>query len=46
MMDASDRAKQQAEAIRQLILAPDVVPTPNDSLALGGRTVAARLTRS
>ncbi len=30
MMEASDRAKQQAEAIRQLILEPDVVPMPSD----------------
>lgn len=30
MMDASDRAKQQAEAIRQLILEPDMVPTASD----------------
>ncbi len=30
MKEASDRAKQQAEAIRQLILEPDVVPTPSD----------------
>ena len=30
MMDASERAKQQAEAIRQLILEPDVVPVPSD----------------
>jgi hypothetical protein len=28
MMDASGRAKHQAVAIRQLILEPDVVPTP------------------
>ena len=30
LMNASDRAKQQAEAIRQLILEPDVVPTPGN----------------
>jgi hypothetical protein len=30
MMDASDRAKQQAEAIRQLILEPDMVPTASN----------------
>jgi hypothetical protein len=30
MMEASDRAKQQAEAIRQLILERDVVPMASD----------------
>jgi hypothetical protein len=30
MMDASDRAKQQAEVIRQLILEPDMVSTASN----------------